>query len=106
MWWTPTCRNIRHDPARRTARFGRGAVVDRHILRLIKMWLKTPVEETDPDGRRRMSGGKSSTCGTPQGGVISPLLANHYINRFLRHWRQQGRRGVPGRGRELCRREL
>jgi len=67
-------------------------IVDRHILRLIKMWLKTPVEETDPDGRRRMSGGKRSTCGTPQGGVISPLLANRYMNRFLRHWRQQGRR--------------
>src|SRR4051794_10880773 len=65
-------------------------IVDRHVLRLIKMWLKTPVEETDPDGRRRMSGGKHSTCGTPQGGVISPLLANRYMNRFLRHWRNQG----------------
>ncbi|MBV8506251.1 MAG: group II intron reverse transcriptase/maturase [Alphaproteobacteria bacterium] len=66
-------------------------IVDRHVLRLIKLWLKTPVEETDPDGRRRVSGGKHSTCGTPQGGVISPLLANRYMNRFLRHWRQQGR---------------
>src|SRR5271155_330778 len=66
-------------------------IVDRHVLRLIKLWLKTPVEETDPDGRRRMSGGKQNTCGTPQGGVISPLLANRYMNRFLRHWRHQGR---------------
>ena len=66
-------------------------IVDRHVLRLLKLWLKTPVEETDPDGRRRMSGGKQSTCGTPQGGVISPLLANRYMNRFLRHWRNQGR---------------
>jgi len=66
-------------------------IVDRHVLRLIKLWLKTPVEEADPDGRRRMSGGKQSTCGTPQGGVISPLLANRYMNRFLRHWRQQER---------------
>ena len=66
-------------------------VVDRHVLRLIKAWLKAPVEETDLDGRRRMSGGKQSTCGTPQGGVISPLLANRYMNRFLRHWRNQGR---------------
>jgi RNA-directed DNA polymerase len=65
-------------------------IVDRHVLRLIKLWLKTPVEETDPEGRRRVSGGKHSTCGTPQGGVISPLLANRYMNRFLRHWRQQG----------------
>jgi len=66
-------------------------IVDRHVLRLIKLWLKTPVEETDPDGRRRMSGGKQSTCGTPQGGVISPLLANRYMNRFLRHWRYHER---------------
>jgi RNA-directed DNA polymerase len=65
-------------------------IVDRHVLRLLKMWLKAPVEETDPDGRRRMSGGKHSTCGVPQGGVISPLLANRYMNRFLRHWRRQG----------------
>jgi RNA-directed DNA polymerase len=65
-------------------------IVDRHVLRLIKSWLKAPVEETGPDGRRRMSGGKQSTCGTPQGGVISPLLANRYMNRFLRHWRIQG----------------
>jgi RNA-directed DNA polymerase len=55
-------------------------IVDRHVLRLIKAWLKAPIEETDPDGRRRMSGGKQSTCGTPQGGVISPLLANRYMN--------------------------
>jgi RNA-directed DNA polymerase len=65
-------------------------IVDRRVLRLIKSWLKTPAEETDPDGRRRMSG-KRSTCGTPQGGVISPLLANRYMNRFLRHWRHQER---------------
>jgi RNA-directed DNA polymerase len=66
-------------------------IIDRHVLRLVKLWLKASVEETDPDGRRRMSGGKRSTCGTPQGGVISPLLANRYMNRFLRHWRNQGR---------------
>ena len=65
-------------------------IVDRQVLRLIKAWLKAPVEETDPDGQRRMSGGKQSSCGTPQGGVISPLLANRYMNRFLRHWRNQG----------------
>ena len=33
-----------------------------------------------------MTGGKSAKKGTPQGGVISPLLANRYINRFLRYW--------------------
>jgi RNA-directed DNA polymerase len=66
-------------------------IVDRHILALIKMWLKAPVEERDGDGRRRMTGGKDNTCGTPQGGVISPLLANLYMNRFLKHWRTTGR---------------
>jgi RNA-directed DNA polymerase len=65
-------------------------VVDREVLRLIKMWLKAPVEERDEDGTRRMSGGKSNTRGTPQGGVASPLLANIYMNRFLKYWRISG----------------
>jgi RNA-directed DNA polymerase len=62
-------------------------IVDRHVLRLIKLWLKAPIEERDEDGKRRMRGGKCSTCGTPQGGVASPMLANIYMNRFLKHWR-------------------
>src|SRR5215475_9199808 len=66
-------------------------IVDRHVLRLIKLWLKAPVEERDDDGTRRMTGGKNSRQGTPQGGVISPLLANLYMNRFLKHWRSTGR---------------
>ena len=67
-------------------------IVDRHVLRLIKLWLKAPIEERDDsDGTRRMSGGKSNTRGTPQGGVASPLLANIYMNRFLKHWRLTGR---------------
>jgi len=65
-------------------------IVDRNVLRLIKMWLKTPVEERDKDGGRRMTGGKHSTCGTPQGGVISPTLSTLYMNRFLKHWRASG----------------
>src|SRR5499425_3166297 len=66
-------------------------IVDRDMLHLIKMWLKVPVEERDEDGKPRVSGGKGSTCGTPQGGVISPLLANLYMNRFLKYWRITGR---------------
>lgn len=63
-------------------------IVDRHVLRLLKQWLRAPVEEQDGDGGRRMMGGKQ-TRGTPQGGVISPLLGNLYMNRFLKHWRQR-----------------
>lgn len=60
-------------------------IVDRDVLRLIKAWLKVPVEERDEKGKRRMTGGKDSTCGTPQGGVVSPLLANLYMNRYLKY---------------------
>jgi RNA-directed DNA polymerase len=66
-------------------------IVDRDMLHLIKMWLKVPVEERDENGKPRVSGGKKSMRGTPQGGVISPLLANLYMNRFLKHWRITGR---------------
>src|SRR6516225_7991072 len=66
-------------------------IVDGEVLRLIKLWLKTPIEQRDSDGKRRMSGGKSNARGTPQGGVASPLLANIYMNRFLKHWRLTGR---------------
>src|SRR5215472_12161602 len=66
-------------------------MVDRDMLRLIKQWLKAPVETTDDGGKRRMEGGKASRRGTPQGGVISPLVANLYMNRFLKHWRRTGR---------------
>src|SRR6201992_167015 len=67
-------------------------IVDRNVLRLIRLWLRVPVEERDSDGKRRMSGGKSNKRGTPQGGVISPLLSVIYMNQFLRHWRVSGRR--------------
>jgi RNA-directed DNA polymerase len=53
-------------------------VADKAVLPLVKMWLKVPVEERDEQGRPRYSGGKRSKQGTPQGGVISPLLANIY----------------------------
>jgi Reverse transcriptase (RNA-dependent DNA polymerase) len=79
-----------------------GRIVGRHMLRLIKLWLKAPIEERDDgDGTRRIGGGKSNARGTPQGGVASPLLANIYMNRFLKHW---GRGGVQGTRHRVCRR--
>lgn len=63
-------------------------VSDGRMLHLIKMWLKAPIEEENGRGGRacRSPGNK----GTPQGGVISPLLANLYMRRFLKAWEQRG----------------
>jgi len=55
------------------------------------MWLKVPVEERDEAGKKRLTGGKDQDRGTPQGGVISPLLANLYMNRMLKGWRNTKR---------------
>jgi RNA-directed DNA polymerase len=63
-------------------------ISDRKMLRLIKMWLKAPVEVTDAEGRKTLTGGKGSKAGTPQGGVLSPLLANIYIHRLLKAWKK------------------
>ena len=66
-------------------------IVDPHMLTLIKMWLKVAVVEADAHGKQTVSGGKDSTRGTPQGGVISPLLANIYMHRYLRAWGEKGK---------------
>ncbi len=65
-------------------------VSDGKMLRLIKMWLKAPIEETDDRGQKHRRGAGNSGVGTPQGGVISPLLANIYIHRLLRTWKKYG----------------
>ena len=66
-------------------------IVDRDVLRLIRMWLQAPVEERDENGKRRLTGGKDRHCGTPQGGVASPMLANLYMNRLLKGWKNTNR---------------
>jgi RNA-directed DNA polymerase len=58
-----------------------GRISDRHILGWINQWLRAPVMEEDQEGKRRT---KPSKRGTPQGGVISPLLANIYLHLFDR----------------------
>jgi len=60
-------------------------VVDRNVLHLIKMWLRAPVVEEGEDGKRRYQGNDK---GTPQGGVISPLLANIYLHVLDRIWKE------------------
>jgi RNA-directed DNA polymerase len=65
-------------------------IVDSRMLHLIKMWLTVAVAERDDDqGNWRYTGSQGK--GTPQGGVISPLLANLYMNRFLKYWRLQAK---------------
>jgi group II intron reverse transcriptase/maturase len=66
-------------------------IVDRRVLRLIKMWLECPVEETDDRGRKtRTTEAKDSRRGIPQGSPLSPLLANVYMRRFVLGWKKLG----------------
>lgn len=63
-------------------------ICDGAMLHLIKMWLKASVQEESENGKptRRSSGNR----GTPQGGIMSPLLANIYMRRFLKAWELRG----------------
>lgn len=53
-------------------------IVDRSVLRLIRMWLKSPIIEEEAGKRKK----QHPKRGTPQGGIISPLLANTYLHWF------------------------
>ncbi len=59
-------------------------IADRRILRLIRKWLRAGVSEEGQWSK--------STVGTPQGAVISPLLANIYLHYVLDLWTHQWRR--------------
>jgi hypothetical protein len=66
-------------------------IVDRRVLHLIKMWLESPVEETDDRGRKtRTMAARDNRRGIPQGSPISPLLANLYMRRFVLGWKMFG----------------
>ena len=66
-------------------------IVDRRVLRLLKLWLECAVEETDDRGRTtRTTGAKDQRRGIPQGSPISPLLANLYMRRFVLGWKRRG----------------
>src|SRR3954452_8269057 len=70
-------------------RFLEHRIADQRVIRLIRKWLEARVIE---DGKRT-----PAVRGTPQGAVISPLLANIYLHYafdlWVQHWRNQ-----PGRG--------
>ena len=66
-------------------------IADRAVLKLIRMWLECPIVETDERGGTKITRSKQ---GTPQGGVISPLLANLYL-----HWFEKRFHSPDGPGR-------
>jgi RNA-directed DNA polymerase len=70
-------------------------VADGYVLKLVKEWLRVGVVYLDtvsyPD------------LGTPQGGVISPLLANIYLDRLDRHWVQLGMNDRCGANAQMVR---
>jgi group II intron reverse transcriptase/maturase len=63
-------------------------VADGRVLALVKQWLVAPVVERDGRSERRTAEARRRSRGTPQGGVISPLLANLYFRRFVLAWRR------------------
>jgi RNA-directed DNA polymerase len=68
--------SIPHDKLRKCLEM---RIADRTVLKLIRMWLEAPVVERDDKGDKTVTRNK---MGTPQGGVISPLLANIYLHWF------------------------
>jgi len=68
-------------------------ISDRDVLWLIRLWLKAPIAERTERGKiRYIGGGKRNKRGTPQGGVISPLLANIYLHELDKEFnRKEGR---------------
>ncbi|MFT5115884.1 MAG: RNA-directed DNA polymerase [Parasphingorhabdus sp.] len=61
-------------------------IVDGSLLSLLKQWLKVQVVRVNKGRQSVAGGGKKARMGTPQGGVISPLLANLYLNLLDRVW--------------------
>lgn len=77
--------NIPHDKLMACVR---KRITDRNVLRLLRGWLETPVIETDGQGKKQPP--QKSDKGTPQGGVISPLLANLYLHWFDELFHRKG----------------
>ena len=74
---------IQHDKLLKTVA---ERIVDKQLLSLLKQWLKVRVIKVDKNKKTDIGGGKKPRKGTPQGGVISPLLANIYLNLLDRIW--------------------
>lgn len=70
-------------------------ISDKYVFKLVSMWLKSPILE---DGTLR-----KVKKGTPQGGVISPLLANIYLHQLDKWWVQQGMTRKDGHNAQMVR---
>lgn len=55
-------------------------ITDKNVINLIRGWLNAPIIETDEEGKQQPP--MRNRKGTPQGGVLSPLLANIYLHWF------------------------
>lgn len=62
-------------------------ISDRQVLKLIRMWLKSPIVDQDDKGGKRIS---RPTAGVPQGGVISPILSNIFLHELDRDFHRPG----------------
>jgi RNA-directed DNA polymerase len=65
-------------------------IVDGTVLSVIRQWLNVAVVERTDRGERRTTEAKDKHRGTPQGGIVSPLLSNLYFRRFLLAWQKFG----------------
>ncbi len=74
---------IPHDKLQKTVA---ERIVESQLLRLLKQWLKVRIIKVEKGKETVVGGGKKARKGTPQGGVISPLLANIYLNILDRIW--------------------
>jgi RNA-directed DNA polymerase len=79
--------SIPHTPLLRSLR---RRIADGKVLHIIKNWMTVPVVEYVEGRAVRTTEARRTKRGTPQGGVISPLLANCYFRRFLLAWEQHG----------------
>jgi RNA-directed DNA polymerase len=65
-------------------------IADGRVLKTVKRWMTAPVVERVNGRAVQTAEARRNKRGTPQGGVISPLLANLYFRRFLLAWQLHG----------------
>lgn len=75
-------------------------IADRHVLRLIRLFLEAVIVDKDENGKITC---KRANEGTPQGGVISPLLANIYLHDFDKSFREDPNSPLHFAGARLIR---